>query len=149
MVLNASEYGSRWVKWWIEFQPQRRDAQALPSTRDVSDTDWRKFPAHGPDGLFLAIMAMSWWAQAVKLANDVPLFEEAAGNLHQVIQGLIRTRSNNDPPPNHYCLSSVSVSPSSTSANSLSKTSTSILAPTSVLFSPGSVAIRSAHTGSG
>ena len=99
MVLNASKYGSRWVKWWIEFQPQQRDVQVFPSTRDVSDTDWCKFPAHGPDGLFLAIMAMSWWAHAVKLADNIPLFEETAGNLHWVIQELIRTRSNNDLPP--------------------------------------------------
>ena len=60
MVLNASKYGSRWVKWWIEFQPQRRDVQVFPSTRDISDTDWCKFPTHGPDGLFL-VLSRQWY----------------------------------------------------------------------------------------
>ena len=99
-VLDATAYGSKWVAWWTESQPQPQGMGVWPLLRDVvSDVSWHKFPAHGPNGLFLAVMAMSWWARAVKSADDVPLFEDAVGDLHWVIQELIRTRSNNEPPP--------------------------------------------------
>ena len=97
-VLDATAYGSKWVEWWTESQPQPRGTGVWPLPKDiVSDISWRKFPAHGPNGLFLAVMAMSWWAHAVKSADNVPLFEGAVGDLHWVIQELIRTRSDNEP----------------------------------------------------
>ena len=100
MVSNPSDYGSRWIQWWKESQPRPRGVQAWPLPRDtISDACWHKFPAHGPSGLFLAIMAISWWAHAVKSAEDVTLFKEAAGDLNWVIQELIHMRSSNDPTP--------------------------------------------------
>ena len=43
-------------------------------------------------------MAISWWAHALKSAEDVLFFEEAIADLHWVIQELIRTRSDNGAP---------------------------------------------------
>ena len=98
-VLDATAYGSKWVEWWTESQPQPRGTGVWPLPKDVvSDVGWRKFPAHGPNGLFLAVMAMSWWAHAVKSADDVPLFEGAVGDLRWVIQELIHTRTTKEPP---------------------------------------------------
>ena len=101
VVLNASDYGSRWVRWWTEAQPHPRDRQEWPLQRDVDvrDAQWRRFPAHGQNSLFLAVMATCWWAQAVKSAEDVTLFEDAVGDLNWIIQQLIRTRSGNESPP--------------------------------------------------
>jgi hypothetical protein len=112
VVLDASSYGSKWVQWWTESQPQARDVRAWPFPKEpIDDTSWWKFPAHGRNGLFLAVMAISWWAPAVKLASDIAYFEEAVDDLHWVIRELIRTRSSDDPPaqclsplqPQHVC----------------------------------------------
>lgn len=100
VVLDAKDYGSKWVQWWTKSQPQARDVRAWPLSKEsISDASWWKFPAHGQNGLFLAVMAISWWAPAVKLAGDVAYFEEAVDDLHWVIQELIRTRSSDDPLP--------------------------------------------------
>ena len=100
VVLDASNYGSKWIQWWTESQPQSRNIQTWPFPKEpIDDTSWWKFPAHGRYGLFLAVMAISWWAPAVKLVDDVTSFEGAVEDLHWVIRELIRTRSGDDPPP--------------------------------------------------
>jgi len=100
VVLNAKDYGSKWVQWWAESQLQAWNVQVWPFVKEpIGDTSWLKFPTHGLNGLFLAVMAISWWAPAVKVACDVVYFEEAMDDLHWVIQELIRTRSSDDPLP--------------------------------------------------
>ena len=86
------------------------DRQEWPLQRDVDvrDAQWCRFPTHGQNGLFLAVMATCWWAQAVKSAKDVTLFKDAVGDLNWVIQQLIRTRSGDESPPNLRYLSSLS-----------------------------------------
>jgi len=99
VILDANGYGSKWIQWWTGSQPRARDVNAWPLAKEpIDDTSWQKFPAHGPNGIFLAIMAISWWAPAVKLASEAAYFEEAVDDLHWVIQQLIRTRSSDDPP---------------------------------------------------
>ena len=99
-VVNAYAYGSEWVKWWTAAQPQERDSQQWPFSRDsIGGADWRKFPANGKDGIFLAVMALSWWATAVRSINEIAFYEEAVTDLHWVIEELIRIKSASQPPP--------------------------------------------------
>jgi len=101
-IACAHTYGAEWIKWWAAAQPPGRDTRQWPFSRDADNgIDWCKFPANGKDGIFLAIMALSWWAPAVRFSNEIAFFEEAATDLHWVIQELIRfkTASQIPPPP--------------------------------------------------
>jgi hypothetical protein len=95
-------YGTEWVKWWTAAQPREYDTQEWPFSRDTnSDVDWCKFPANGKDGVFLAVMALSWWAPAARSSDEIASFEEAVIDLHWVIRELIRVRTVGQllPPP--------------------------------------------------
>ena len=92
VVINASTYGTEWVKWWALAQPQGRDTQQWPFLRGTGVVDWGKFAANGGDRIYLAVMALSWWAPAVRSSNEIAFFEEAVTNLHWVVQELIRVR---------------------------------------------------------
>lgn len=106
VVLDPHTYGTEWVKWWTAAQPQERDTKEWPFARNTDHSiDWRRFPANGKDGIFIAIMALSWWALALRSPDELALFEEAATDIHWVIQELIRTKMalqdspSNLPPP--------------------------------------------------
>ena len=90
IIASARTYGTEWVKWWTTAQPQERDTQQWPFSRDpLEDVCWHWFPANGKDGIFLAVMALSWWASTVRSSDEVGFFEEAVADLHWVIQELI------------------------------------------------------------
>ena len=99
-IRDPNDYGSRWIGWWTEVQPLARDVQVWPFPKEFIDgIHWQKLPFRGQNGIFLTIMAISWWAYAVRLPGDVAYFEEAVGDLHWVIQELIRTKQSLQPQP--------------------------------------------------
>ena len=101
-IASACAYGTEWVKWWTAAQPQECDVHEWPFSRDTNiDVDWCKFPANGKDGVFLAVMALSWWAPAARTSDEIEFFEEAVADLHWVISELIfaRTAHRLSPPP--------------------------------------------------
>lgn len=102
VVNDAHAYGTQWVKWWMTAQPKERNAQKWPFSRDANASiGWGKFPANGKDGMFVAVMAMSWWATSVRSPEEVLFFEEAVADIHWVIQELIRFKTADplSPPP--------------------------------------------------
>jgi hypothetical protein len=99
-VISAHVYGTEWVKWWTAAQPRERKTQQWPLSMDsTSDISWSKFPANGKDGIFLAVMGLSWWAAAVRSLDEVVFFEQAVTDLHWVVQELVRTRTTQISPP--------------------------------------------------
>ena len=93
-IVDACTYGTEWVKWWTAAQPRGRDTQQWPFPKTVNDDGgWRKFPANGKDGIFTAVMALSWWAHTIRSPSEIPFFEEATADLHWVIQELIRIKT--------------------------------------------------------
>ena len=75
-------------------QPRERKAQQWPLSRDnMSDVGWSRFPANGKDGIFLAVMALSWWAPAIRSLQEVAFFEEAVTDICWVVGELIRIKT--------------------------------------------------------
>ena len=100
VIVDANSYGTEWVKWWKAAQPKERDAEQWPFPRSVNgDAGWHRFPAIGKDGIFVAVMALSWWASAIKSPNEITFFEEAVTDLHWVIQELMRVKKTCEPLP--------------------------------------------------
>ena len=99
-IINADTYGTEWVAWWTAAQPQERNTQQWSFPKDTSGgIGWQRFPANGKDGIFLAVMALSWWASAIRSSNEIVLFEEAVTDLHWVVQELIQVKTVNQTPP--------------------------------------------------
>jgi len=94
VVNDVCRYRDDWIGWWTTSQPKWRSAASWPFPKDDGDIrSWEGFPARGPNGIFLVIMSICWWAQALELASDFALFEEAVDDIHWVIKRLIDTHS--------------------------------------------------------
>ena len=92
VVGNIRKYRDDWIGWWTASQPKWRSTESWPFPKgNESIGGWESFPARGPNGIFLAIMATCWWAQAVESAEDFMLFEEVIDDIHWVVQQLIHT----------------------------------------------------------
>lgn len=100
VIADAHAYGSEWVRWWTAVQPKERDVQQWPFLRGTNgDVNWDRFPANGKDGIFLALISLSWWAPAVQSPDEIVFFEEAVTNIHWVIQYLIHFKTTLQLPP--------------------------------------------------
>ena len=99
-IVDAHIYGSEWVEWWTAAQPQERETRQWPFSREtIGDMGWSKFPANGKDGIFLAVMGLSWWAPAIQSLDEAASFEEAVTDLDWVVQELVRIRTSLTPSP--------------------------------------------------
>ena len=99
-IINACAYGTEWVKWWTATQPQECETKQWPFPRDsIDDVSWSKFPANGKDGIFLAIMGLSWWPFAIQSLSEVAFFEEAVTEIHWVVREIIRIRTHQTSSP--------------------------------------------------
>lgn len=68
-------YAATWKKWWCTLQPQWRNISSWPpSTAAIGpDADWSALSVGGPNGIFLPLMALSWWVGAANGMNDESL----------------------------------------------------------------------------
>lgn len=94
VVDDIRKYRDNWIGWWTASQPKWRSTESWPFPKSVENIGgWEDFPARGPNGIFLAVMATCWWAQAMTSAEDFMLFEEVVDDVHWVIQQLIHSHS--------------------------------------------------------
>ncbi|KAH9914762.1 uncharacterized protein BXZ73DRAFT_11632, partial [Epithele typhae] len=63
-IKNITLFATAAKRWWCRLQPDFRCAEdftwPLPRTVD-SDSDWEDLLLGGSNGLFIAIMCLSWW----------------------------------------------------------------------------------------
>jgi hypothetical protein len=88
--VKAAEFGVEWHKWWRFIQPGWRTDE----TRVLPDAaDWAALASGGPNGLFLVIMSLSWWARADKIqSNKVSdKFMLAVDEVHWVMTEILKT----------------------------------------------------------
>ena len=87
-------YRDNWIDWWTASQPKWRSTGSWPFPMDDENNEsWDDFPARGQNGIFLVIMAISWWARAVESTKDFMQFEEVVDNIHWVIRQLTHAHS--------------------------------------------------------
>jgi hypothetical protein len=68
--VNADEYGSSFMAWWIAIQPRWRlanDSSFVYST--PAGEDWRLLRKSGSAGLYMVVVALSWWIKALPAAD--------------------------------------------------------------------------------
>jgi len=66
--INAAEYGSHFLKWWKDIQPDWRIqgdllCQSIPDS-DKSEV-WASLRKGGSAGLYMVVIALSWWLVAL------------------------------------------------------------------------------------
>jgi len=66
-MVNAIEYGPSFIAWWSALQPSWRvsDSSAVLSKNVPANETWAALGKGGSAGLYVVIMALSWWINAV------------------------------------------------------------------------------------
>jgi hypothetical protein len=69
--VNATEFGAEWRTWWTSIQPAWREADDWPLSHVASSgADWGVLEHAGTNGLFLILMALSWWGTEIPSQCD-------------------------------------------------------------------------------
>lgn len=68
--VNAEKFGAKVIEWWLTIQPTTR--KAWPPTYEPlpDDFSFDYFNYGGPNGVFLMILCLSWWANALSPNTD-------------------------------------------------------------------------------
>ncbi len=93
-IKSLAMFVTTWKKWWLRLQPpcRRPDGGAWPPLRTMpaSADDWSAVKRGGCNGLFMVIMALSWWVHHA--AEDPALLLEArnaAEDVHWVCTAML------------------------------------------------------------
>ena len=91
--VNPSEFGAEWRQWWSFIQPDWRGDDAWPLSQAVPNAaEWSTLTHRGAHGLFLVMMALSWWVRKIVPDEDREL-SIAIGDVYWVMKEIIKTIS--------------------------------------------------------
>jgi hypothetical protein len=86
VVSDVTDYAESWKVWWIGCQPTARVGGSWPLPRESRpDIEWGKLLNGGKYGVFLFVMALSWWAASLDPAVSSPELAEAINDLNWVV----------------------------------------------------------------
>ena len=64
--VDADEFGSSFMAWWIAIKPDWRLSDDATFIYDVPNgEDWRQLHKGGSAGLYTVVVALSWWVGAL------------------------------------------------------------------------------------
>ena len=73
LEIDINEFASSFMAWWIALQPGWRLADDGAFNYEVpNNEDWRVLHKGGSAGLYIVVVALSWWVRA--LTPDSPSF---------------------------------------------------------------------------
>lgn len=88
-ILDTTAFGAAWIAWWIDCQPPARSSSSWPLPQiELQHSDWGKMLYGGRNGIFMFVMAMSWWANRIDPTQPPPDFSSALADLRWVLEQL-------------------------------------------------------------
>jgi len=84
--VDAGKFGAAVIQWWLTIQPTTR--KNWPPTYDAlpDDFSFNYFNRGGPNGAFLMILCLGWWANALTPSTDFTDFNLVVGDVHWVLE---------------------------------------------------------------
>jgi len=84
--VDAEKFGAAVTAWWITIQPTTR--KAWPPTYEPlpEDFSFEYFNRGGPNGVFIMILCLSWWANALTPSMDTKKFQLVVHDVHWVLE---------------------------------------------------------------
>lgn len=88
--VKVIEFGTEWNSWWRAMQPAWRlgDNRLSLGRNTPSTEDWDALARGGSNGLFLVIMALSWWFKGFAPGNPTAEFWTAVNDVTWVLEGV-------------------------------------------------------------
>ena len=84
--VDAEKFGVKVVGWWVTIQPTARKAWP-PSYEPLPDNfSFDYFKRGGPNGVFLMILCLSWWANVLTVGSDHTSFKQVVHDVRWVLE---------------------------------------------------------------
>jgi hypothetical protein len=86
-IKNIMKYKVSWQKWWQGLQPKWRrldDGTLSQEVPDINET-WICLRRGGPNGIFVIVLAFSWWVKATDGIDDDKELHDALEDIIWVI----------------------------------------------------------------
>ena len=84
--VDAEEFGKRVLDWWLTIQPTTRKEWPPVNDSLPSDFSFNYFNHGGPNGVFLMILCLGWWANALTPGMNFTDFELVVGDVQFVFE---------------------------------------------------------------
>ena len=99
LIPSLSEYEDCWISWWKGLQPPWRNTGNWPLLQSHSTVDaWDKLLVGGKDGIFVVVMALSWWISKTKQGtSESQKLTEAVADVSWVLSHLVSALSAKTP----------------------------------------------------
>ena len=73
--INPDNYGTQFMVWWKEMQPEWRNKMDRDSSGTLkqdtpADENWQALKKRGSAGMYIAVMGLSWWVKAQTTVSD-------------------------------------------------------------------------------
>jgi len=84
--VDAEEFGAAVLQWWLTIQPTAR--KTWPPTYDAvpDGISFGYFNHGGPNGVFLMILCLCWWAGALAPGMDFTNFNLVVSDVRWVLE---------------------------------------------------------------
>jgi hypothetical protein len=84
--VDAAKFGPKVVKWWCTIQPTTRKAWPPTYAPLPADFSFSYFNHGGPNGVFLMILCLSWWANSLDTETDHTNFKLVVHDVRWVLE---------------------------------------------------------------
>jgi len=73
--VDAEKFGATVLEWWLTIQPTTRKTWPPVYSPLTTDFSFEYFNCGGPNGVFLMILCLGWWANALEPGTDPTSFD--------------------------------------------------------------------------
>ena len=84
--IDAEKFGTKVVEWWLMIQPTTHKVWPLSYEPLPGNFSFDYFNRGGPNGVFLMILCLSWWANALTPDMDHTSFKLIVHNVRLVLE---------------------------------------------------------------
>jgi len=87
--VDEQKFGAAVIKWWLTIQPITR--KTWPPTYNAlpEDFSFDYFNRGGPNGVFLMVLCLSWWANALTPDTDHTNFRLVLHDVRWVLKQIV------------------------------------------------------------
>jgi len=102
--VTPAQFGDRFMKWWTMLQPswQKDDIRSIVTLvlfRDIPEGEtWQGLRKGGTVGIYVVVMALSWWIKAQKTERD-PEVWSSVGDILWVLERMNQMVVSHTPAP--------------------------------------------------
>ena len=84
--VDAERFGKQVIEWWLTIQPTARKQWPPVYSPFPMDFSFDYFNRGGPNGVFLMIVCLLWWANALSPGLDYTDFRLVVHDVHWVLE---------------------------------------------------------------